>query len=399
MHISSAHKERLGKIARVATASAMVVSSLGIAVTSTAQAARMTETFMTLSDTRPDQTSTYTLSFKPTSTTAIKQVNIKICGQAGNYADTCDDPTSGGDGGTSGASFSAAGTTLTGFGGGSGPDNAVGGGTTVSGNVFNIIVNAPGANESASTAHTIAMTGQTNASQQQSYYARIVTYSDTGTTSIDTAQTAYALVTPVTVSGTVLENLTFTVGVDTAGACGTSGDTVTATTATATAIPFGNYSTNTPRVGCQTVATGTNAANGYDTFVKTVNPGAAPQGAMCRQTAANCNATGGLNTVASGNYIADTGLSSTAASWTNGTTFGLGVNAYEGRAPGGGGGFSSATVYKQVVGANGVQIQDYSGPDTAGSSLTYVAYKSDVPANQTAGIYQNQLEYSVLPSF
>lgn len=394
MQLSSAYKERLAKAARLAGAGALVVSSFGTAFAPVVSAARITSNSIQLSDTRPSATTQYKVTFRPTGTTGIKQINLKFCEEAGNYGDTCTDPTA-----SHSAAYTAASATVAGFTDGTGPNNTVDGSSSASGNVISIVLTTVGATESAVTDHVITLPGQTNATVAQTYYVRMITYSDTGSTSIDAGETAFALVQPVTVSGTVLESLTFQVLAVTAGTCGTGAATVTATTATATAIPFGNYVSGTPRVGCHTVSTATNATAGYSTVVQTVNPGSAPQGAMCRQTASNCSSIGGSNTVASGDYIADAGLTSTAASWTNGTTFGLGVNANSGRQPTGGGGFSGATVYKQVVGANGVQVATFTGPDTTGASLTYVVYRSDVPSNQTAGVYQNQLEYIDTPIF
>src|SRR5690606_29534823 len=116
------------------------------------------------------------------------------------------------------------------------------------------------------------------------------TFSDAATTPIDDGTGVFAIVDQVTVSGRVLEQMTFTVsGVAGGVACGT-GETASANlTTTANTVPFGNYASGTPRIGCQTVSTSTNAQGGYTTTLRqwTGLGVASPVGAMCRQTATN----------------------------------------------------------------------------------------------------------------
>src|SRR5690606_22479217 len=127
----------------------------------------------------------------------------------------------------------------------------------------------------------------TNPTTPGTYYARVRTFSAAAATGpLDDGTSAFAIVQSVQVEGRVLESMTFTVnGVATTTACG-SGEQTNVTT-TATSVNFGNYSTGSPRVGCQTVETATNAQTGFTTTLQQYTAGTAPVGAMCRQTATN----------------------------------------------------------------------------------------------------------------
>jgi hypothetical protein len=386
MQLSSAYKHHLAKAARLATAGAMLVTSLGAAVISPALA-QTTSNSTTITSSQPGLTNNqYVVSFNPAAATitAIKDVTLKFCVEPGTYTDTCTAPA--------GMGFTTTSASAAGFGTSGG---ATTGTFSAAANVVTFVVTTPGANEVASNAHVLTFPGFTNPTSAGTYYTRVRTWSnDPPTTVIDAGTSAFAIVSPVTVSGTVLENLTFTVAAVTSGACGAGGDTVTATAATATTVPFGNLNSGTPKIGCHNVKTATNASSGYSTYVHEVNAtGAAPAGAMCRQTATNCTTSGAQSAVSANDYIADAGLNGTAAAWTAGTTFGLGVGSVGAEAEPS---FTAAT-YKTLLVIAGVKVATKAS-STAGVN-TAVAYKIDIPANQTAGVYQNQLEYISTPIY
>jgi hypothetical protein len=386
MKLSSAHKAQLAKIGRVTLAGAMVVGSVaGTAPVSSVSAGALTSISVALSDSRPNTTATHTVSFKlPSgSTTAINQVDVKWCNTAGTFEDACTAPA--------GFNLITTSASAAGFKANSG---ATTGTFSVSGNVASFVVTTPAA-EDPTMAHTLVFPGLTNGSSTGTKYLRVRTYSDLGSAALDTGGATYAIINPVTVSGQVLENLTFTVAPENGlVACGT-GATVTAPSADATAIPFGVLTAGTSKVACQHITTATNAAAGYSVSLRHVNGGTAPQGGMCRQTAANCGTSGAsTNTITATDVIADNGLTGTPAAWSEGTTKGQGVNVNGTNAQG----FNAGgTDYKSLMGALGLTIAAHTAP-TNGDTQN-VVFRVDIPAAQTAGVYQNQVEYNVTPTY
>jgi len=385
MHLSTAHKKRLLQAARLATAGAMVASSLGAAVTQSAFAAQLVSNKTLVSDSRPSQSNvTYTQTFFPSvTTTAIAYVAVEYCTTADTFTAACTAPT--------GMDNAITGASAAGFGGSAGA--SAGTFTRDSANQFHFVPTTPATETNIS--HSLVLTTVTNSSVAGTYYVRLRTYSDAGTTPLDDGTSAFAIVSAVQVSGRVLESMTFTVTlVNNATACaGAGGDTSTAAS-TATTVPFGNFASGTPRVVCQKVKTATNALSGYNTTIRETNGGASPIGGMCRQTATNCGADGGTSGVSATDVIVDATLNSTPASWTNGTTFGLGVNANGTEADSAYGG---ATNYRSLFGATPIAVANKTGPTTG--TDTYVVFKADVNSAQTAGVYQTSVEYVSTPTF
>ena len=176
MKLSSAHKAQLAKITRVTLAGAMVVSSLGISIAAPAQA-QLTSVSVALNDTRPSETAvTYTITFTPAASelTAIEQVDVKFCTQAGTWSDTCTAPT--------GMAFDTTGVTVSGFGNGSGGAQTVSGSNAS--NVVTVDLTAAVGPETA-VPHIMTFPNFDNSSQEQTHYARIRTYSDGGITPLD----------------------------------------------------------------------------------------------------------------------------------------------------------------------------------------------------------------------
>ena len=383
MKLSSAHKAQLAKVTRVTLASAMVVGSVSSAFVAPAHA-QLTDITVALSTSRPSTTATHTITFQPASgtLTAIGKIDIKWCQEAGSFTDTCTLPT--------GANIDTTSATVTGFAGSAGSTTGT---WSTSSPTATFTITTPATETDID--HIITLPTMANGSAGGTKYVRIRTYQSDLTTVIDNGGATYAIVDSVTVSGTVLESMTFTVAAVTGGACGTGGATVTATTATSTTIPFGNLQAGTPRVGCHTVNTATNASLGFTTTVEEVLGGTSPAGAMCRQTATNCTADGAQAGVGTSDAILDhASLTSTAADWQEGTTTGFGVNANGGHATGFNG---NATDYKSLFGSAGVTLASLGTP-TVGAN-TFVVYNVDIPSNQTAGVYQNRLFYVSTPKF
>lgn len=384
MKLSTVHKQRLSKITRVTAAAALVAGSVGGASVSSVSANALSVNTTTITDSRPGQLTDYIINFTPpqSSTTAIAQVTVKFCNSSGSWSG-CVAPTglsletdisSASASGFAGVGTSTAGTF-----------------NRIADNEFDFVVDTPDAE--ADIVHTINLTGLvTNPTSAGTYYTMVQTYSDTSDTLIDEGTSAFAILNKVDVTGRVAESMTFTVnGVNTGSTCGGENATVTST---ATSVPFGNFASGTPRVACQTIAVATNAVGGYTTSVKHVRMGASPQGGMCRQTSTNCTASGAASDTPAADVIVDANLSATPAAWGNGTTFGVGLNANGGQATSN---YNNvATDYLSMFNA-ARNVATSAGPTSAVN--TTVKLKADVPATQTAGVYQNSFEYITTPIF
>jgi hypothetical protein len=121
----------------------------------------------------------------------------------------------------------------------------------------------------------MSFTGATNpTAADTTYFARITTYSDTGSTVIDgTDAVAFGILTStsIAVSATVDPTLTFSVVAVTSG--GTVNSATTNITTTANTIPFSTLSSGSTKIGAHDLTVTTNATGGYTTTVKgTTNP-------------------------------------------------------------------------------------------------------------------------------
>lgn len=385
MQLSTAYKQHIAKAARVAASAALVVSSVGTAIAPQAHATALNTVSTLISDSRttganPDYTISFTL--EASRTTPIQQVDVQFCTTADTFGTNCTPPT--------GLAVPAnmASTVVTGF-----NDTSVAGvAAQTDANNFHVDFTGNTEDEVPATVHSIKVVGMTNPTAVGTYFTRIKTYSDAGSTEIDQGTSAFAIVNRVTVSGRVLEQMTFTVGlVGSATACG-AGDTSNIAT-TVTTVPFGNFNSGSPRIGCQTVKTATNAVGGYVTTIRQVRAGAGNQGGMCRQTSGDCTTDGAGGSTAATDIIVDTGLTTTPGAYGAGV-FGVGVsaNGAEKNAL-----FTGNNSYRSMFGTTPIAVAGKTSP-SAGVD-TYVVFKADVPATQTAGVYQNSVEYVSTPTF
>jgi len=192
---------------------------------------------------------TYQARFTTSVTTSIKQLTILFCNAASG---SCVAPTGMVNTGAAIATDNIAGTGRT---------------NTFSGNgTLTTVITTPAAQ--TNTAVNIDYTGITNPSTANTtFYARITTYSDTGTTPIDTATVAFAVLdtTSIAVTANVDPTLSFSV----AGIAGTGSNSVNAAnltngvTSTATSIPFGTLTAASAKVAAQDITITTNASSGY----------------------------------------------------------------------------------------------------------------------------------------
>ncbi len=192
----------------------------------------------------------YNFRFTASTTTAIKQINIKFCTTPGAYADACTTPTGIVTTGAALANDNIAGTTRT---------------NTFTGNgVLQTVITTPASQATAAMVYDI--TGITNpTTANTSSYARVITYSDTGTTEIDSVSVAFAVLdsNSIAVSATIDPNFTFSVAGVASGGNFNGGTGNLNVTSTTTTIPFGNLNSGVPKIAAHDVTVSTNASNGY----------------------------------------------------------------------------------------------------------------------------------------
>lgn len=113
---------------------------------------------------------------------------------------------------------------------------------------------------------TMSFTGITNPTGPNvSYYARIFSYSDAGTTLIDAASMGMAVLDTdsISVTANVGSTFTFTVTGLTSADGNVNGEAITLDSTTDTTIPFGDLTQDTPSVAAHDITVTTNANNGY----------------------------------------------------------------------------------------------------------------------------------------
>ncbi|PIZ63986.1 hypothetical protein COY16_00500 [Candidatus Roizmanbacteria bacterium CG_4_10_14_0_2_um_filter_39_13] len=242
------------------------VPSLSNYMLSQVYAGTFTQADMTISDSRAGLASVeHDFDFTTTVTTGIKELHIIYC-------------TS-----TTGACSAPAGIVTTGA--TRSADNIAGTGRTdtfgVNGTLnVGISTTAP----QATQAVQIDFTGITNPSTADtSFYAHIITYSDAGSTEIDSAWVAGAVLTTTSISVTASIGPTFSFivagvipGSDSSGIGDVvdqvNGSTLDITT-TASTIPFGTLSTGDPNIGAHDLTVATNATNGFVVTTRYIDVG------------------------------------------------------------------------------------------------------------------------------
>ena len=212
---------------------------------------------VTVSDSRAGGTAvTHIYNFTVSATTAIKQVDIQICTTASG---ACVAPSG----------FSSGTPTLV-------TDNLAGVGRTTTAptaNAMKIVVTTPASQ--ATQAVTLTFSGTTNPSTvDTTYFARLTTYSDAGTTVIDGPDVmGFAILntTSIVVSATIDPTLSFSIAPVVSG--GLVNGATTNVTTTATTIPFGTMVSTSPKIAAHDITVTSNAGVGYVVTVRgTTNP-------------------------------------------------------------------------------------------------------------------------------
>ena len=363
MRLTGIHKAATRTLIVAAVLAGMMASVLFVA-----QAASLTGMTLSLSDSGPGATATY--DFVWTGSAAAKQgVKLQFCQEASG---SCTLPA--GDFNSTSASL-ASGTF---FDVGWTPDFTTNG-------VIDISSSAADSTAGITLGISgIANTGTTSTTDPIVFYVWITTYSDAGLTSpLDgTSVVASAVIPVISVTGTQDAILQMTVTGATASV--DNGTKAVTGTATATALPFGNFvplgitsPTPSSRALAQTINVVTNGATGYTASVQ----GSATE-AMIRS--------GGSETIG---YVASDTV------WVEGSggTSGFGVAAEGGHAPTS---FDdnpadSALEYEPIASSLTVATN---GTPTNGVDTT-VVFRVQVDATTAAGDYTGDISYTVLPNF
>ena len=193
---------------------------------------------------------TYYLSYTASASTAIQRITIVFC-QESTSSGTCTLPTGMVTTGAVNRSTNINGTS---------PSDTFGGNGTLRTD-FTAVTQDP-------LTVVYSVEGITNpTAPNTTSYARVTTYSDAGTTVIDSAVIAFAVLSSgsIAVSATVDPNFTFTVARAVTGTTQSGGtpDAINVSTTTNTSIPFGDLNTTTASVAAHDITITTNAGNGY----------------------------------------------------------------------------------------------------------------------------------------
>jgi len=324
---------------------------------------------LTLGDSRPDQTTTYTFDVATLDTgSSVACVELDL------------GANSNGSGAITGLDTS--GSTL--------DSNGIVTGTTVdNGQSANHILRASKATGSAPSASGSVVWGSVvnGSTADTSYFGVFTTYSDQScSTSIENITVQFIYTNGSTVSLSVDPAFTFTVNAVNTGSDVDSDDTSsedTNVTSTATTVPFGTVTSTTNGIAAQDLTINTNAANGYNIYFRqtqaltnaasdTIDAVSVPQGTDCTYavpqlfTAAGNEAFGFTTDdadISSGNYQSNVGASS----------------------------------YCDVTGSN--QAVATRATATASTETTRVGYQAGVSTTTEPGTYSNTVIYTAVPTY
>jgi hypothetical protein len=267
-------------------------------------------------------------------------------------------------------------------------DNLAGTGRTddFTGNgTLSTVVTTPAAQ--STQAVTVSYTGITNSTTPDTtFFARVTSYSDTGSTVIDTASVAFAILTTTSISVSASVDPTFTFTVAAANTGSVNGAPVTVTSSTANSIPFGVLSTGASKVAAHDLSVVTNSKNGYTITVKAIADPPLADG--------------------SNNIDKFTGTNATPTSWSSPAGTGANVNT----------GFFGYTTNDATLGTgtadrftstpnvwagtttSPVEVA-YSGTGISASEVTRVGWQAEVNGLQPAGAYSGTVVLVATPTY
>jgi len=324
--------------------SVLIMALVIVTVPITASAAPVTARAVTIGNSAPSATTTYSFAFTVPSATAIQSASFTACTTASG---ACTTP----------AGFSVTGTTLT-----AQPTNlgSASGWIVSTATAGSLRLSNAGNVTAPSSSQTVGFSGVTNPSATNAtFYVRITTFSDAAwTTAIDTGTVASSTAGQITVTASVDETLTLTL-------------------ASAT-VALGTLSTSATGTGTTGITVATNAQTGYSL---------AYSGATL---------TSGTNTI--------TALSSPTTSAVNSKQFGL--NLVSNSSPAVGTAVSGTGTGAATAGYNTAnQFKFLTGDTIASASVptnsnTYTAsYIANINGSTAAGTYSTVLTYIVTANF
>lgn len=323
----------------------LTVASVAPALTNIAAAAQITGRSVTIGNSAPSASTTYTFNFTvPTTGTAIKSASFTACTTASG---TCTTPSG----------FSVASSTLssqpTGLG-------ATSGWTVNTSTAGSLRVTNSSNTTNPSGSQQVVFAGVVNPSATNStYFFRMTTYSDASwTTVVDTGTVATSTAGQVTVTASVDEALTFTLS--------------------NTTVPLGTLTSTSTGSGTSTMSASTNASSGYAVTVNgtTLTSGANTINALTTPTASSQGSKQfGLNLAAN--------TTPSVGSTVSGSGSGTASTGY-----------SSANNFKFV---SGDTVASATGPT---NSNTYtISYLANIDAVTNPGAYSTVLTYVATANF
>lgn len=336
--------KQLKKSLQLAVAGILTVAAVLPAVSGIASAAQLTNRSVVIGTSAAGAQTTYTFNFTVAGSTAIKSAAFQACTTASG---ACTTP----------AGFSVTGATLTSQPTGMGAASGWTVNTATAGSLR--IVNASNAT-APSGSQTVTFGNVTNPSSLNStFFFRISTYSDAAwTTAIDNGTVATSTAGIVTVTASVDETLTFTLG--------------------SSSVALGTLSPSTTASGTSTMTASTNAASGYNI------------------TVSGSTLTSGVNTI--------TALGAAGASSVGTRQFGINLMANSAPSVGtvvSGAGSGNAQAGYNIVNnfkfTSGDIVAAAAGPTNANTYT--VSYMANIDALAAPGSYSTNLNYVATANF
>lgn len=342
-------------------------------------AAAISSRQMKLSNSQPSSTSTY--DFQGThSSTGVRCLEIVFCTTAtGGCTSWAGDASTGLLSSTSVWSGWATATSTW-----------VKGGAWTATRAFFTATNADG----GGAAYSFAASDITNPSTGGTYYGRVTSYSAQAcTTSVDSGVTAFAIISGVAVSATVVESLSFAIDAKTNAACDTTFGTYGGPDAAATNVAFGELSSlNTFYHACQDLSVQTNAGSGYQVT--------AYENRNLRDTVTSLNI---ADSTGNGGGMTET----TTATWTTATNNGFAYTCND--VVGTDCSLATTGSYRQFACAgSNAECDPLTGAETAtnvmesaaaSTSTSTIEYRVTIGATQAAGSYSNTIVYIATPTY
>lgn len=353
------------------------------------QAATISSRSITITDSRPSQTGV-TYDFAGThSATLVKCLNLQFCTTASG---TCTLPT--------GMSVNSASATSTGwtswdYTGGAGWSEGFA--TTTTGFKY---TSATG--EAGGAGYSFSATDITNPSATSTAFAWVNTYTniDCSTGATDSGVAAFAILSGVTVSATVVETLSTSINAVTTANCPDYDNTVGNEVATtSTTVPYSTINTETFYDACQDTRVATNAGTGYSMTVSKTQLLTCSDAGVCSSS-----------TIADGSCGPGTCTTTAEADWSTATSNGFaycmddqatyGDGSATADAGWGTNGCDDADTYFKLFGTGNSNAQNIMQSAAAVSDdRSFVGYRLNVDTSQQAGPYQTTIVFITTPTY